>query len=277
MRRTRLKRRTLPAFVGLVLLAVAVAGSGYLIGKFVLASLFQRAPSGQPVTSDLNPNIADTGSYTVHITTQPLTLYRVQLGAFSTRERAEETAQAAINQGVAAAVMSPDPLHKVYCGITSSKNAAKKLAEKMLPKLSGIVAEDDMLYVATMAVDECNFSLDGNEANVKALENAFSVIHKSITSLIRFWDEYYLEQQVSVDLTSMETDVAAVKTSIEQISPDSSIQIPHEAALELTDNLAKAIGAARQAQGGDNNGAVEGMTAIIELVDIYAENLAKLD
>lgn len=143
MRRTRMARnRTLSGLVTFLILAVVFVGSGYLIGKYLLASLLQRPPEGQPVSGD-EPSFptGDGSTTTVQISTKPLTLYRVQIGAFSTKERAENTAQMAIDKGVPAGVMSPDPLHKVYCGVTSSKEAAQKLAQDALPKLSGIVGK----------------------------------------------------------------------------------------------------------------------------------------
>ncbi len=277
MRRTRMKNRTMSGLVTFLILAIVFVGSGYLIGKFLLASLLQRTPKGQPVTGDQTQQPAGTTSITVQISTKPLTLYRVQLGAFSTRERAENTAQLAIEQGVAAGVMSPDPLHKVYCGVTSSKEAAKKLAETALPKLGGIVAEGDNLYVATMEVDACNLSLTGSETTVQQLEKAFSTLDNAITSLIGFWDQYYLGQQISIDLASMETDITAVKTGLAQVSPDSGTQTAHEVALKVATDLEGAINTARRAQGGDGGSAIEGMTKVIKIIDEYVQNLKKLE
>lgn len=278
MRRTRMsKNRTIPAFVTFIILAIVFVGSGYLIGRFLLASLLQRTPKGQPVTGDPGQLPADTTTITVQISTKPLTLYRVQLGAFSTRERAENTAEIAIEQGVAAGVMSPDPLHKVYCGITSSKEAANKLAQSALPKLSGIVAEDDNLYVATMEIDACNFALTGSKSVVEELQNAFSTLDNAIASLVGFWDEYYLGQPISVNLPSMETDITTIKDSLADISPDTGTQTAHEIALKLATEMESAISAARQTQGGDGGSAVTGMTNVIKLVDQYVQDLKTLE
>ena len=279
MRRTRMsKNRTLSGLVTFLILAIVFVGSGYLIGKYLLASLLQRPPEGQPVSGDQPKQPTGGGeTTTVHISTKPLTLYRVQIGAFSARERAENTAQMAIDKGVPAGVMSPDPLHKVYCGVTSSKEAAQKLAEDALPRLSGIVGEDDNLYVATMEVDACNFSLTGNEGVVGEIERAFSTIDNAIASLIGFWDEYYLKQQISVNLASMKSDIAAVKAGLDGITPDSGAQAAHGVALALATELESAIGAAIQAQGGDSDGEVQGMTSVIKIIDAYVQDLKGLE
>ncbi len=279
MRRTRMpKNRTIPAFVTFLILAIVFVGSGYLIGRFLLASLLQRTPEGQPVTGDPTPQPpADTTTVTAQISTKPLTLYRVQLGAFSSRERAESTAELAIEQGVAAGVMSPDPLHKVYCGVTSSKEAANKLAESALPKLSGIVAEGDNLYVATMEIDGLSFALTGGKSVVEELENAFSTIDNAIASLVGFWDEYYLGQPISVNLPSMEADIATVKDGLAKLSPDAGTKTAHEIALKLATEMETAISTAHQAQGGDGDSAVTGMTSVIKLVDQYVQDLKALE
>lgn len=279
MRRTRMsKSRTLSGLVTFLILAIVFVGSGYLIGKYLLASLLNRPPEGQPVSGDQPKQPTGGGeTATVQISTTPLTLYRVQIGAFSTRERAENTAQMAIDKGVPAGVMSPDPLHKVYCGVTSSKEAAQKLAEEALPKLSGIVAEGDNLYVATMDINACDFSLTGDKTVVEQIEKAFSTIDNAVASLIGFWDQYYLKQQISVDLSSMKSDISAAKSSLEQISPASGIQAAHEVALALATELESAISAAIQAQGGDSDGAVQGMTSVIKIIDTFANDLAALE
>lgn len=278
MRRTRMARnRTLSGLVTFLILAVVFVGSGYLIGKYLLASLLQRPPEGQPVSGD-EPKLptGDGSTTTVQISTKPLTLYRVQIGAFSTKERAENTAQMAIDKGVPAGVMSPDPLHKVYCGVTSSKEAAQKLAQDALPKLSGIVGEDDNLYVATMEIDSCTFSLTGSENVVTEIQKAFSTIDNAIASLIGFWDQYYLEQQITVNLSSMKSDIAAVRASLAGISPDSGTQTAHGLALALATELETAISAAIEAQGGDSSGEIEGMTSVIKIIDAYANKLKAL-
>ncbi len=279
MRRTRMsKNRNLSGFVTFLILAVVFVGSGYLIGKYLLASLLQRPPEGQPVSGNQPepPTGGETTTTTVEISTKPLTLYRVQLGAFSTKERAENTAQMAIDKGVPAGVMSPDPLYKVYCGVTSSKEAAQKLAQNALPKLSGIVGEDDNLYVATMEIDSCSFSLTGNQNVVQEIQKAFSTIDNAIASLIGFWDQYYLEQQISINLAPKKSDIATVKTALDQITPDSGTQAAHGVALALATELENAIGAAIQTQGGDGSGTVQGMTSVIKIIDAYAHDLKAL-
>ncbi len=278
MRRTRMKGRTIPGYIMFLMLAVVLVGTGYLAGKYVLSSLLQRTPKGQPVSGEtpLDPPEVTT-PVTIEINTKPLILYRVQLGAFSTQERAEATAQTVIEKGVPAGVMSPDPLHKVYCGITSSKEAANKLAETALPKLKGILAEGDNLYVATMEVEACEFSLTGSQSTLRQLEEAFSTLNNALASLIGFWDEYYLSQEISVDLASMEGDITGIRSGLAQVTPDSNTQTAYDIALKLATGLEEAVKAARLAQGGDGGGAVQGMVKIIKIIDSYAEGLEELE
>lgn len=277
MRRTRIsKNRAVSGIVTFLILAIVFVGSGYLIGKFVLSSLLQRQPSGEPVSGDQTKPPGDSSVITAQISTKPMTLYRVQLGAFSSRENADKTAAQAIQQGVPAGVMSPDPLHKVYCGVTSSKEAATKLSENALPKLSGLVAKDDNLYVATMDISANDFSITGAKSIVEELGQAFATIDNAMASLVGFWDSYYLGQETQVNLASMEQDITAVKDGLAKITPDAGTKTPHEIALQLATDMEIAIKEARKVHGGDGSSATAGMTGLIKLVDEYVQGLKGL-
>ena len=129
------KSRTLSGLVTFLILAIVFVGSGYLIGKYLLASLLNRPPEGQPVSGDQPKQPTGGGeTATVQISTTPLTLYRVQIGAFSTRERAENTAQMAIDKGVPR-VMNPTHF-KGYCGVTV-RAACQSFRKKPFPNSPG--------------------------------------------------------------------------------------------------------------------------------------------
>jgi len=115
MRRTRLGgSRVLTQRLIFVVIALAFVGSGYLIGRYFLASLLQGPGDGKPVTGDPNVNTPSPGTTaTVQVQTQPVSLYRVQVGAFSTKENADKIASSVQQKGVGAAVAEPDPLYKV--------------------------------------------------------------------------------------------------------------------------------------------------------------------
>ncbi len=277
MRRTRMsKNRAVSGIVTFLILAIVFVGSGYLIGKFVLSALLQRQPSGEPVAGGQTKPPGDSSTITAQISTKPMTLYRVQLGAFSSRENADKTAAQAIQQGVPAGVMTPDPLHKVYCGVTSSKEAAIKLSENALPKLSGIVAKDDNLYVAAMDIGANDFSITGAKPTVEEIQQAFATIDNAMASLVGFWDSYYLGQEIQVNLASMEQDITAVKDGLAKITPDAGTKTAHETALQLATDMEIAIKEACTVQGGDGNSAAAGMTELIKLVDEYVQSLKGL-
>ncbi|MGI6628637.1 MAG: SPOR domain-containing protein [Bacillota bacterium] len=278
MRRTRISRnKAMSGIVTFLILAIVFVGSGYLIGKFLLSSLLQRQPAGEPVSGDkTQPPPSGASTVSVQISTKPLTLYRVQLGAFSSRENADKTAALAIQQGVPAGVMSPDPLHKVYCGVTGSKEAAMKLSESALPKLSGIVGKDDNLYVATMDVTAYDFSITGAKEMVEELQGAFATLDNAMASLIGFWDAYYLGQAIQVNLASMEQDITAVKDDLAKLTADSGAKTAHEVALQIATDMEEAIKEARKVQGGDGASITSGMTALINLVDEYVQSLKGL-
>ena len=82
-----------------------------------------------------------------------------------------------------AAVMTPDPLFKVYCGIVTSKDAANKISDSALPKLAGsVIGKDDKLYVSTFSVPSRTFNLTGDKAHVELMQQAFSKIDNALGS-----------------------------------------------------------------------------------------------
>jgi hypothetical protein len=212
MRRSRLgQSKGLLNKIVFVLIALAFVGSGYLIGRYFLSSLLDRPAGGEPVTGGGPIKPGDSTTATVQIQTKPVTLYRVQIGAFSTAENAQNTAQTAIEKGVGAAVMSPDPLYKVYCGIAGSEEAATKLAKSAEPKLSGsVIPKDDNLYVAVTNVASRSFTLTGPKHQVEQIQASFAKADNAIQSLLSFWDSQYLGRQNQVDLSAMESELSSL-------------------------------------------------------------------
>ncbi|QUL97595.1 MAG: SPOR domain-containing protein [Candidatus Fermentithermobacillus carboniphilus] len=270
MRRTRMNRnRTLNTVVTFLIISLIFVGSGYLIGRFLLSSLFQRQPKGEPVSGNKDKTPAPS-SYTAQIELKPLTIYRIQIGAYSSKENAEKTAEAAIAKGVSAFVMSPDPLYKVYCGVTGSKEAAAKISESVLPKLAGtVIAKDDKPYIATLEIPSRSFSITGDKAQVESIQKAVTSFVNALQSLVSFWDAHYLGQQSQVNLAAMESDIAALKNDLAKITPDANLKDAYETCISILSELEAAIRGAKEAQGGDSAKVTAGMTQLIKLVDTY--------
>lgn len=277
MRRTRLGQgRVLTQRLIFVVIALAFVGSGYLIGRYFLASLLQKPAGGEPVSTGNKPPAQGTPA-TVQVQTKPLTLYRVQIGAFSTKENADKTVQSAAQKGVGSGVMAPDPLYKVYCGITGTREAADKLSAGALPKLAGsIVANGDKLYVASATIAARSFSLTGDKALVTKLQDAYTKFDNAIQSLLTFWDSQYLGTQSQVNLTSMETDITAIRDDLQKTTPPEALKSAHAAALSIASDLALAAKGAKEAAGGDGGKVVSATSAFIKAVDTYTQELKKL-
>lgn len=278
MRRSRLgQSKGLGSKLIFVLVALAFVGSGYLIGRYFLSALLDRPAGGEPVNGQRPDPSGSTTTTTVQIQTKPVTLYRVQIGAFSTSENAENAAQAAIAKGVGAAVMSPDPLYKVYCGITGSKEAANKLAQTAQPKLAGsVVAKDDNLYVATTEVASRSFTITGPTAQVEAIQNAFVKADTAVQSLLAFWDAQYLGKENQVQISSMESELSALKTELEGITPDAGVKAAHSGALRIISDLVAAAQAAKEAAGGDSSKVALGTSTFVKSIDSYVQELKNL-
>jgi len=269
------QNRRLQSIVAFIIIALVFVGSGYLIGRFLLAGLLHREPKGEPVSA--GDKTSPPSQITAQIQVKPITLYRVQIGAFANRENAEKIAEQALQKGVGAAVMSPDPLYKVYCGISGSKDAANKISSTVLPKLSGsIIAKDDKPYVASFNVESKTFNLTGDKAQVEKLQEAFVKSGNALEMLVSFWDGYYTGEETKVNLSSMEADMASLKQDLINISPSAGLKATYDAAVKVVSELEASIKAAREAQGGDGGKIASGMAAFIKCVDAYTQELKKL-
>jgi len=275
MRRTRLGgSRVITQRIIFVVIALAFVGSGYLIGRYFLASLLQRTNDGEPVTGD--PTTPGTTA-TLQVQTKPVSLYRVQVGAFSTKENADKVAAAVQGKGVGAAVAIPDPLYKVYCGAAASKEAGEKLAAAAKSKLAGsVIGKNESLYVASATIASRSFTLSGDKALAEKLQSAFSKADNAVQSLLSFWDALYLGKQNTVDLSTMETDLAAAKDDLSKITPSGSLTAAHSSAVEIMSDLTLAVQKAKAAAGGDTSEAAEGASAFVAALDTYVQETKKL-
>lgn len=278
MRRTRLgQSKGFASKVLFVVIALAFVGSGYLIGRYFLSSLLDRPAGGEPVSGGGPKQPDDSTTATVQIQTKPVTLYRVQIGAFSTQENADKAAAAATAKGVGAAVMSPDPLYKVYCGITGSKDAANKLAETAEPKLSGsVIGKGDNLYVATTSVPARSFTLTGPKSQVDKIQAAFAKADNAVQSLLSFWDSLYLGKENQVVLTSMESELSALAAELGQMTPGADLKAAHSAAVKILSDLVLAAQGAEDAAGGDGTKVAVGTSTFIKSIDSYIQEVKKL-
>ena len=277
MRRTRLGQgRVLSQRLIFVVIALAFVGSGYLIGRYFLASLLQKPAGGEPVSGAKTPPAQGTPA-TVQVQTKPVTFYRVQVGAFSSKENADKAVEAAAQKGVGASVMAPDPLYKVFCGMTGSREAADKLSQNALPKLAGsVVAKDGSLYVASVTLASRSFSVTGDKTLVQKLQDTFAKCDNAIQSLLAFWDSQYLGTQNQVNLTAMETDMTTLRDELQKMAPAETMKTAHAAALKIVSDLALAAKGAKEAAGGDSGKVLSATSAFMKTIDTYSQELKKL-
>ncbi|HHY69384.1 MAG TPA: hypothetical protein GYA09_04200 [Firmicutes bacterium] len=292
MRRTRKKKQKVSSgIVKVLVLAVVMVGLGYATGKYFLASWLERGPfngaepegtgtSQEPVPPpDEEPPPGDsTGNSTAsaQVTLKPLSMHIAQLGAYSTREYADRAVNMAIEKGVSAAVISPDPLYRVLCCITGSRDSASRFAGAAKPKLLGLLKEDEHLYVTTFDVESKTFTIPGDQKTVEAVKQAFEAAEKAMASLIDFWDSYYLGSQIKADLSAVQKDIESAKASLEKVTPDSDAEPFHSKALAVIVEIEKAIEEAKKVQGNPNASPVNAMIQFIKTVDTYNQKLKDL-
>lgn len=276
MRRTRMSRprgvsSRLSALFVFVLLAVALVGAGYLLGRFVLSSILSRPP-GAPVSSvpgkDKGGSAPETMTATISL--DAFTVYRIQVGAFSNKDNATKLAQACFAKGVPAYVMAPDPLHKVYCGVLASRQAAEKMAQDVMAKISGtVIPAGDKLYIGALDVPAIQVSVSGDKQYVSALDGAVKKAGPAIQALLGFWDSYYLKT-APVDVKSAARDLASALQALKAVQPPENLRSTHSACVAALESLSKALAGAEAVHGGDASKGPEAMTEFMKVVDILA-------
>ena len=276
MRRTRLghSARALSSKLVFVLIALAFVGSGYLIGRYFLSSLFQgKSGTGEPVSGE--PQGGEQTTATVEIATDPVILYRVQIGAFSKPENADRAVETAAQKGVGAVVMSPDPLYRVYCGIAETKATADKMASAAQEKLAGsVMGKDEKPHVSTLEIPATQFSITGPKTQVETIKAAYDRAGAAIKTLVTFWEGQSSGQAGSVSLATMKADIAAAKSALAAITPDAALTKAYNSAMTLLTSVEYAAAGAEASVGGDSQKGVAGMQSFIACVDSFVSEIS---
>ncbi|HHY38983.1 MAG TPA: SPOR domain-containing protein [Clostridia bacterium] len=195
-RRRSSARRGAPVVLFFLVLVLIAILTGYTLGKYVLTAWL--GPRGEPASGLSDKTEATTGeeglasgeAEMVAAQASPINLFRLQLGAFSSRERAQRAAEEAMSKGVAALALESDKApFRVVGGLYASREAADKAAASL--KAKGFDA-----YVTALQVPGVNVSLDG------VPQDFASAVTKSVANISAFladqaalWDEVTLGGQ----------------------------------------------------------------------------------
>lgn len=288
MRKTRKKKQKVASgVVSILVLALLMVGLGFATGKYLLSPLLQKGISKEPnresgngTQEPVNPPAEEPtpggSTITVKVTLEPLSVHIAQLGAYSTKDIAQRAADMAIREGVSAAVMSPDPLYRVLCCATGSKESLSKFAEEAAPKLKGILGADGKPYLTIFETKESSFDVTGDKTTVESMEQAFDTLENSMSSLLDFWSAYYLGSKTEVNLDTVHKDVEQAKESLEKLTPDSSIKTEYDVALTIATKMEAAVKEAAKVQANSATSPLEAMTEFIKLIDGYAQTIKGL-
>lgn len=129
-----------PLIVVFILLGGLSLAAGYFGGQYLLRGLSEPAressedPPDPPDPSDPSPEDPTSptaaGDEPVTLSTAPLRLFRVQVGAFGIRENAEAFAAEMRDEGYPAAVMSlEDEMHRVIVAVTGSESEGRRAVD----------------------------------------------------------------------------------------------------------------------------------------------------
>lgn len=126
-----------PLIVVFILLGGLSLAAGYFGGQYLLRGLTGPVgdttgdPPADPAPDDPAPPTA-VQDEAVTLRMAPLSLFRVQVGAFGFRENAEALASRMRDEGYPAAVLSPeDDLHRVIVGVTASESEGRRAVDAL--------------------------------------------------------------------------------------------------------------------------------------------------
>lgn len=271
MRRSRLSRTRsvsyrFSAILMFVIVAVALVGAGYLLGRFVLSSILSRY-WGAPASAPTGQKGGSSDTVTVTLGFEEKTAYSVQVGAFSNRENATKLAEACISRGVPAYVMAPDPLHRVFCGVLPSRESAEKMAAELFPKLAGsVLPAGEKMYVGSFQIPAVKLTVSVDRNYASLLEEAFKKSGAAVDALLRFWDARYGKASPP-DLKAAYRDVQSAVSNLKSATPPNSTRELHSACLSLLESLSRALSAADALYGGDVARGPEAMLETLKVTD----------
>jgi hypothetical protein len=263
----QLSTRKLPLVVFLAGLALVAVLSGYVLERYVLGSFV--ATKGKAPTPPREP-AASTAK--TEITVPTTSLWRVQVGAFSSKDQADKLVTALKGKGFGAYISGTDP-YRVLAGVTKTKEAALKLSDQ-LTKVGY------KPYVAEFKQAAGSFTLAlVDQAYVPVFRNGILSMADAVPAEAGAWDSYYLGKKT--DFISSSTGVAATLANVTQkmttTAPPKAIEALHAA---LSTLLQKASANAQDiksfAEKGGKDLYVKATTSYLEVIEAYDRFLAQL-
>ncbi len=183
------RRVRLPAALSLAGMAILAVLVGYVLGQVLLNAVLGRAeeevpaqaPSGEPAQTPATPSTPTTAR--VDVMLPSFALYRVQLGAFSNRDNAQNLAADAQARGFPAYV-TPGPLYRVVVGYFSSKAASE-------PLVSRLEKQGYEVYVGATELASGVISLQGDKEYLQALKSVVEGLSAFVRDQAAWWDAYW--------------------------------------------------------------------------------------
>lgn len=191
-RRRSLGMRKVPVTAFFLVLGFVAIFAGYLLGKYVVGTLIgstkiavgSKEGASQAEGQDVLPSGAR------EISLSPITLYRVQLGAFSSRQNAEDLAAKVLLKGYPAHVLGYSP-YRVLGGVFGTREAAARAADRL--KAAGFEVYVSGMQVGGLAVPLTNAPEDYSLAVEKSLGKIMEAVRLGASA----WDEYAVRGQVA--------------------------------------------------------------------------------
>jgi Tfp pilus assembly protein PilN len=257
-RRRSSARRGAPVLLFFLVLVLIAILTGYTLGKYVLTAWF--GSRDEPASGQLGETEGlagedyslGVGESIVQAEASPINLFRIQLGAFSTKERASRATEEATSKGVAAFVIESDQApFRVVGGLYGSREAADKAATVLKGK--GFEA-----YVTALQVSGVNLSLNGvPEDFAGAVEKTITGMSAYLADQAAFWDEVALGHDLAdgriSNMEAISSELSATLGNV--IAPSNWVSVydrlkdmvdkAHESALALKNGTALSSAADR--------------------------------
>jgi len=253
--------------LGFIVLGILAVIVGYGFGNYMIRAVMGDVADTEPSEdSSTEPAAGGTAQVEEVMVNLPvLTLYRVQVGAFSSVENAQNLALELRNRSLPAHVVGGD-LHRVEAGLYATKEVAVEVA-------ADLESRGYPVYVGKWELNSPPVVLGAGDPYYNLAQKAFAALTALMMEQGMAWDAYAKQKdgQVLVEgLERVEEDIRAVHKDLQEATPPAGWQDLH---VRLLDMLSLAITNIYEvkafANSGDASTYAQAMSYFMQLTDEY--------
>jgi len=259
--------------LGLVVLSVLAVVIGYVLGRFVVFPLMSadrpiqvvtdsESPGGGGSTSDAQPATTEGGP--TYSAAEPVRLYPVQVGVFSSKENARNMVASLSSKGFPG-YATPDDPYRVFAGVFASESDAARLE-------ASLKDEGYDVYVFELVLNRQSLPTGLPEGYSSFLRESLDGLSTLIVRLAAQWGLWLGggpgDRDAFVEaLGSLEEAASKLNATVQEAGPPEGYADVHRELAELVSLSGKIVDEMNALDSSENGSWAGGMSDFIELVD----------